>query len=188
MSEEKAGGGKPLSDEETGILAEAIQPYWPSEERAAHMKAQILRRIRAPGDAEGREPVRLHDAGMTLRTLRVSERQWKSVAKGVEICELREDDFSRTMLIRMQPDSFLLPHYHEMSEESLMLEGDAVIGDETYLEAGDYHFSPAGAVHPLLESPKGCIVFVRGEKKFHPRPTLGLIKRLLRGKGAGPTK
>ncbi len=157
-------------------LAEAIRPQWPEPERAAHMKARVFENIR--GIALVAPPLPEPSA---LYTLRLDERQWRQISRGVEMCTLREDEHSRSILLRMQPDSFLLPHRHAMSEESLILEGDALIGEDIHLTAGDYHFSPTGALHPLLQSPKGCVVFVRGEKKFRPRPTLGLFKRLLRG-------
>lgn len=163
-----------LPEADLARLAEAIAPHPPDAASAARMKARLLENIRGVAQAPAS-----HSGG--LYALRTTERHWRQVARGVEMCTLREDEFSRTILLRMQPDSFLLPHKHEMSEESLILEGDALIGDDLHLGAGDYHYSPAGTFHPLLQSPKGCIVMVRGEKGFKARPSLGLFKRLLRG-------
>ena len=169
-----------LPDEDMARLAESIAPQLPDAVTAARMKARILQNARTITLVTS-QPT----GSPALFTLRLDEREWQPIARGVEMCTLREDEFCRTILLRMQPDSFLLPHQHEMSEESFILEGDALIGDDLHLNAGDYHYSPAGALHPLLQSPKGCVVMVRGEKGFSPRPTLGLFKRLLRGRSPG---
>lgn len=169
-----------LPDTDAALLAQSLAPQLPEGERAAHMKARILKGIRATPHAQAPSAIAARASGALL-TVRVQDRQWQQVARGVEMCTLHEDDHSRSILLRMQPDSFLLPHRHAMSEESILLEGDALIGEDLRLAAGDFHFSPAGALHPLLRSPGGCIVYVRGEKAFHPRLTTGLFKHLLRG-------
>ncbi len=166
-------GNEPLSDDDAALLAQALKPQWPAPERAADLRARILEKASPKAAIASKRP--------GLFTLRAGERQWQRVSAGVEMCTLQEDEHSRSILLKMQPGSFLLPHQHTMSEESLILEGDASVGDDQYLAAGDYHFSPAGALHPLLQSPQGCIVFVRGEKNFRPRVTVGLFRRLLRG-------
>lgn len=203
-----------LPEGDAALLAQALTPHEPAADRAAQMKAKILRGI-AAGQHTAAAPAHVaaqedaaHAAAMAASpeatatatpaaptsptsatvltasaalTVRVHERQWRQVARGVEMCTLHEDEHSRSVLLRMQPESFLLPHRHTMSEESILLEGDAIIGENLNLKAGDFHFSPAGALHPLLQSPSGCIVFVRGEKGFRPRVTLGLFKRMLQG-------
>jgi len=168
-----------LSDLDAGLLAESLQAQWPAEGRQDAMRARILNGIKGEDAAY---PATAPSA-QSLLTVRTQERKWQQVARGVELCVLHEDEHKRSILLRMQAASFLLPHRHEMSEESIILEGDAIIGDDLHLNAGDFHYSPPGTLHPLLQSPSGCIVYVHGEKSFHPRPTLGLIKRLLRGSG-----
>lgn len=195
-----------LPETDAALLAQALTPHNPAADRAAQMKAKILRGIAADRSAA---TASVHAAAqdnaghaapvaaahvptaaaahasitssLAALTVRVHEREWRQVARGVEMCTLHEDEHSRSMLLRMQPQSFLMPHRHTMSEESILLEGDAVIGENLNLQAGDFHFSPAGALHPLLQSPSGCIVYVRGEKGFRPRVTVGLFKRILRG-------
>jgi quercetin dioxygenase-like cupin family protein len=63
-------------------------------------------------------------------------------------------------LLRMEPGSVIPPHDHIVDEESIMLEGDAMIG-ELPLLAGDYHFAPKGSKHEMVRSQSGCLVFVR---------------------------
>lgn len=188
-----AGGPREdrLSPEEAAMIAGAVEPVQPEPEQAARIKARILAGVRAEprplqdsGAAPG-APDRRQNPGSPpdhsgFLTVRVQDRHWEQVAPGVEMCVLMQDESRRSILLRMQPESFLLPHHHEMAEESVILEGDAWVGDDVYLTAGDYHFSPAGATHPILQSPKGCVVFVRGERAFHPRITTGLVKRVVR--------
>ena len=112
-------------------------------------------------------------------------RSAKVLMNGSQAGTLVEDAERRSILIRIRPGSVLPSHHHEMAEESLLLEGDAWIGNDLYLTAGDYHYSPAGASHPVLRSPAGCIVFIRGEREFHPRITGGLVWRLLQSLGSG---
>ncbi|MFO1318620.1 MAG: cupin domain-containing protein [Burkholderiales bacterium] len=178
--------------DDAAMLAESLKPQSPAPDRAQALKARILAGVRAeaagragesPPAADERDAIVLppaRDAGPFL-TIHAKDRAWVRVGPGVEMCTLLEEADRRSILLRMQPGSFLPPHRHEMAEESLLLEGDARIGSSTYLTAGDYHHSPAGAVHPVLESPHGCVVFVRCERGFHPRVTVGLLKRLLQG-------
>lgn len=179
MSNSSRGEEDVLSEEEAAILAAALRPEMPDPDRAARLKARVMAGIRQEAVVKAAPP---EVTPMTVfRTIAVDGRQWRQVSPGVEMCTLREDEEARSILLRMQPDSILLPHRHGMSEESLILEGDAWIGDEIYLQAGDYHFSPAGAKHPLLRSPRGCIVFVRCDREFRPRVTTGLVKRVIGG-------
>ncbi len=179
MSNSNRGEEDVLSDEDAAILAAALRPEMPDPARAARLKARVMEGIRKPPVIVPVEPVTT--PASVFRTIAVEGREWRPVSPGVEMCTLREDEEARSILLRMQPDSILLPHQHEMSEESLILEGDAMIGDDLYLKAGDYHFSPAGARHPMLRSPGGCIVFVRCDREFRPRVTVGLVKRVIGG-------
>lgn len=179
-----------LPAEDAVMIAESLKAQSPSPERAAALKARILAGVRAEAAASAQTPSvapvpePAAPAAVAIRgflTIHAKDRVWERVAPGVEMCTLIEEADRRSILIRMQPGSFLLPHQHEMSEESLILEGDARIGADTYLTAGDYHYSPAGALHPVLESPQGCIAYIRCERTFRPRVTVGLLKRLVRG-------
>lgn len=177
-----------LSPDDAALIASALEPVAPAPGRAEALKAGILARVRQEG-RQGAGPsavVPAAEAQAGFFTVHARDRQWQKVAPGVEMCTLHEDEDRRSILVRVEPGGYLLPHHHEMSEESLLLEGDAWIDKDTYLTPGDYHFSPAGRMHPLLESPQGCVVFVRCERKFRPRITTGLISRLLRGSAPKP--
>lgn len=185
-------GDESLTPDDAAMIAESMRQQWPPPDRAASLKARILAGVRAEaaGEAapatgvEGRAPATpdaAPSAGAAFLTVHAKDRVWVPVGPGVEMCTLLDEADRRSILLRMQPGSFLPPHHHRLAEESLILEGDAWIGRETYLTAGDYHYSGAGENHPLLESPQGCIVYVRCERRFRPRVTPGLIKRLLQG-------
>lgn len=181
-----------LGDADIALLAEALSPCEPRPGRAEALKARVMAAVHAKPESENARaaaPVVPPSIDGTVLdqfvTVRAQDRPWHRVAPGVEMCTLVEDAERRSILIRMRPGSVLPSHHHEMAEESLLLEGDAWIGNDLYLTAGDYHYSPAGASHPVLRSPAGCIVFIRGEREFHPRITGGLVWRLLQSLGSG---
>lgn len=183
MSHSERRDDDALSAEEAAVLAQALRPEWPDDASASRMRARILSGIRAAEGAPAAD--RAEGSGTppvtAFVTIPTEARQWHAVAPGVEMCTLREDAEARSILLRMQPDSILVPHQHAMSEESLILEGDAWIGDDVYLQAGDWHYSPAGRMHPMLRSPGGCIVFVRCDRDLRVRVTPGLVARVLKG-------
>lgn len=185
MSHSDTGDDDVLSAEEAAVLAAALRPEMPDAATALRVKSRILAGVREAaatvpdGPAESAQVLAPPSAGFV--TIPMDARQWRTVAPGVEMCTLREDAEARSILLRMQPDSILVPHQHAMSEESVILEGDAWIGEDVYLKAGDYHYSPAGRMHPMLRSPGGCIVFVRCDRDLRVRVTPGLVARVLKG-------
>lgn len=161
-----------LSDADKAVLAQAITEQRPSADRAEAINSRIMLAIKAEGAAPTNEssmqvPPRI--------TLRVADRVWEKRRLGLEICVLHEDEHSRAALVRMAPGAFLPAHRHDMDEESLILEGDAQIGDGEYLQAGDYHFARAGEEHPIITSPNGCIVYVHGDRQMPMKVTPGFF-------------
>jgi quercetin dioxygenase-like cupin family protein len=154
------------------LLAQSLTPTRPDAAREEALRARILSAVAAASVAAS-ESYPYHFVAR-------ADRRWEQRRMGVEFCLLHEDDFSRTFLLRLQPGGVLPAHTHDIDEESLMLEGDAWIGDLRYLMPGDFHFVPAGTPHPDLRSPRGCVVYVRGAKRFKPNITPSLLGRLLR--------
>ena len=66
----------------------------------------------------------------------------------------------QSYLLRMDSGSVIPPHDHIADEESIMLEGEAMIG-ELPLSTGDYHFAPKGSRHDQVSTQSGCLVFIR---------------------------
>jgi len=155
-------------------LAQAVAPVEPLQPRATALRARLL----AAAASTTQMPAIVMPG---FQFVAVGERRWERRRLGVDFCLLHENAHSRAFLLRLQPGGVLPAHTHEMDEESLMLEGDAWIGDTRHLTAGDYHFAPGGTPHPDLRSPNGCVVFVRGESSFKPKITPSLIARLISG-------
>ncbi|MEQ8661832.1 MAG: cupin domain-containing protein [Gammaproteobacteria bacterium] len=150
-------------------IATQIKPVAPPSARAAALRERVLASAR--NTAQSRSDV---------RTIAVADRAWSPFSPGVEICVLHEGSDRRSAMFRMSPGSFLFPHHHDMDEESVVLEGEAVIEDGTRVGAGDYQYMPAGTSHPVISAPNGCIVLVHGERRPRVRVSGGLISRLLR--------
>jgi anti-sigma factor ChrR (cupin superfamily) len=172
---------------EIGELVDAIVPVKPTTERAAKMKARIMGGIASVADTSSAELgkqmglPRHKSSAPALRdfkTIAVGEREWTSYSPGVEICVLYEDATRRSVLLKMAPGSFLFPHKHESAEESLVLEGSAIIDDGIEIHAGDYQYAPGMSDHAMISSPQGCVVLVHGESSPKVKITLGLVKRL----------
>lgn len=171
MNPDSSRPDDPLDADVAGSLAASLRPVSADNQRDTALRARVL-----AAAAATRQPL-----DGQFRFVSKAERVWEKRRLGVEFCLLHEDDHSRAFLMRLQPGGVLPAHTHDLDEESLMLEGDAWIGQVRYLTAGDYHYVPAGTPHPDLVSPNGCTVFVRGEKRYRPRITVSLIGRLLRG-------
>lgn len=138
-----------LSEEFTGALAESITPIAPPPLRASELKSRVMARIRGKKSFD-------------LMTIRVAEGEWIILLPGVKKKILSEHAESgmQSYLLRMEPGYVIPPHDHSFDEESIMLEGDAMIG-ELALSTGDYHFAPKGSRHEQVSTQNGCLIFVR---------------------------
>lgn len=145
----------PLDAELLAALASASATISPDAQAASRMREQLFQRVRAPVP----DYLFVHS----------HQGEWVSLLRGVELKLLRQDDASRSFLIRMKPGSKLPPHEHALEEESLVLEGDATINGVLCL-AGDYHMAPKGKPHGWVTSEKGCLLFVRGAAEHTRRP------------------
>lgn len=179
-----------LSSADISEIAGAVAPIKPSQERISAMKSRIVEGVRAheaasaaPDDVQRELALEKHGSAQAeslaaLNTISVSSREWSSYSPGVEVCTLYDDGQRRTALLKMSPGSFLFPHKHQQIEESIVLEGNAIIGHDLEIQAGDYQFAEAGSEHPIISSPQGCIVLVHGESKPKIKFSVGLFTRL----------
>lgn len=187
MSEDSINTDKDgLSPSEIAEIASALAPVQPSQERMSAMKSRVLDGVREQEHGAALQPTvqpqveskTQTDSMESLRTISVASRQWSPYSPGVEVCTLYDDGQRRSALLKMSPGSFLFPHKHQQVEESIVLEGSAIIGADTAIRAGDYQFAEAGSEHPIISSPEGCIVLVHGESKPKIKLTVGLFTRL----------
>lgn len=91
----------------------------------------------------------------------VSQREWRSIGPGVMVKSVRKTDTHDAFLVRIEPGCELPEHEHDGDEESVLLEGDAWIGDVYYANVGDSHFAARGSRHSAIRSNKGCVLYVR---------------------------
>jgi len=89
--------------------------------------------------------------------VRADEGEWKDApAPGVKYRPLHG---SKTMLVRMAPDSWLPAHDHKYAEQCLVLEG-SISSEGVTASAGDFTFMPAGSVHSAIYSPNGALFLI----------------------------
>ena len=142
-----------LSPEWAAHIAAALDPVHPDPERAALLRARVLKRVSA-----GMAP----DPHLTVRA---RERRWHNISPGVDIKLLRRSTDTETYILRLAAGMRLPPHDHPLDEECLVLEGDVWLGN-THAFAGDYHMGRRGIPHGEIHTDAGCLLFLRGAKPF----------------------
>ncbi len=133
-------------------LVVASSPRAPGQEAAARMHENLFQRV--------------HASAPDYLFVHSYQGEWVSLLKGVELKPLRQDDTSRSFLVRMAPGARIPPHEHALDEESLVLEGDATING-VLCRAGDYHLALQGHPHGWVTSENGCLLFIRGAANRH---------------------
>lgn len=89
--------------------------------------------------------------------VRADGTEWKDApTPGVRYRQLNG---SKTMLVRMAPDTWLPAHDHQHAEQCLVLEG-SISSEGVTAYAGDYTFMPAGSVHSALYSQTGALFLI----------------------------
>ncbi|MGH8602515.1 MAG: cupin domain-containing protein [Gammaproteobacteria bacterium] len=142
-------------------LLEASAPLAPDPERALRVRRRLLRQARGS-----------KHAGLT--TVLKDEGGWTKLGPLVEMKLLRNDQESRSYLLKMHPGAVLPPHQHTLDEECLMLEGEVWIGD-IHLCAGDYHVAAKGTPHGAIRTSTGGVAFLRGA---HPEDRVAITTEL----------
>ncbi|MES2295850.1 MAG: cupin domain-containing protein [Pseudomonadota bacterium] len=133
-------------DEQALLLA--LAPIAPPPAGRARMLAQLRSQTAPAGTA-------------SMLTVRREQGQWIQIAPRVERKTLMQTATMSAFLFRLAPGGVLPEHEHDGDEESLCLEGEAVLDDGLRIATGDFHFAPAGGRHPVLRSPGGCLLYVR---------------------------
>ena len=136
------------------LLLDSIEPAALPSDRSEAIKQRLMQRVATAAatqsDAKG------------LVTIRAGEGDWQPVMPKVSMKVLLREGNSLTYLLRLEPGARIPPHDHPQTEECIVLEGEARIGD-LVVHAGDYHAAPAGRPHGLLASDCGALLFLRGE-------------------------
>lgn len=98
--------------------------------------------------------------GQPPRTIHRDDGQWTDHAPGVHLKLLREDAHGRSQLLRLKPGAATDLRALPLNEECLVVEGEAYVGD-LLMRQGDYRLAAGRAVHPVLSSDVGSLLFLR---------------------------
>lgn len=157
-------------------LMSGLRPRQPSADRAAALRARVMGALK---------DTRQEDSELTLAIAALREltpmadARWEERWPGIELCMLRESADSRSYLMRMRAGSTLPAHRHSRDEVSMIIEGEALVGDAQRMGPGDIQYMPAGIDHAIIRSPGGCVAFIHGERSFRPRITAGFVARFI---------
>jgi quercetin dioxygenase-like cupin family protein len=123
----------------------------PEVEPPPSIRARLMDRI--GGDARPSSSAALAEGVL----VRADETEWKDApAPGVQYRQLHG---SKTMLVRMAPDTWLPAHDHKLAEQCLVLEG-SISSEGVTAYAGDFTFMPAGSVHSAVYSQTGALFLI----------------------------
>ncbi|MBT9569466.1 MAG: cupin domain-containing protein [Thiobacillus sp.] len=136
-------------------LAGVTPPVVPTPDAEARMRHQLFQRVHA---ATSKAPDYLF--------VHSHQGEWTRLMRGVELKLLRQDERSRSYLLRMAPGARIPPHAHPRDEECLVLEGSATVNG-VECGVGDYHLARQGSPHDWLTSKQGCVLFIRGAVDSH---------------------
>lgn len=132
------------------LLLDAMAPLPMDVSQQAFLRASILKQAEAS---------KLRRAGVT--TIRFQKGPWQTLKAGIRIKPLWQGNQGNSVLIEFAPGAGLPPHRHHWLEEGIVLRGDLKMGN---LQLGpfDYHASPAGNHHHIIESRTGALAYLRG--------------------------
>ena len=113
----------------------------------------LWQRIEAAVDAAGDGPGDHAQPAIVVRR----DDGWSQYTRDVQIKQLWDGD---TFLLRCAPGGVLPAHDHPRFEHCVILEGDMIVGGQTY-RSGDYHGVPAHIAHQEITSRTGLLMLVR---------------------------
>lgn len=144
-----------LDAEVLEILLEAHEPVVLSDDSIARMRNRIMQKVRQEKACESAD----------FNTVRHGDDGWIEALPGGHVKILKGDISAPksllSYLVRLEPGFTMTGHTHPFDEETLMLEGDLMLGD-LQLSAGDFHFAAAGATHGNVSTRQGCLAYMRG--------------------------
>lgn len=153
---EKHNKNTVLDDDILEMLAEAHEPVDIDDDVVVRMRSNLMQKI-------GQEKTK-NALGFTT-THGADEEGWIEAFPGGSFKVLHGDasipNSLLSYLIKLEPGFKMEGHGHPFDEETLMLEGDLTLGD-IKLNAGDYHFAPAGVTHGKVSTTNGCVAYMRG--------------------------
>lgn len=100
-------------------------------------------------------------------TVRADEGEWRDFVPGAQTKELWRGGSERSMLLRLEPGARIPSHPHPFSEDCLLLEGEAFIGDMLF-RPGEFQHAPAGTIHLDLTTDVGALMYVHAAADYAP--------------------
>ena len=153
------------------MLAEQLPAMMPA--LAADLRSRMLARVRAANVAEN-----------GLSGSRLAEGTWRPLVCGVR--GVRVKLLSRAehaVLVELAPGAQLPVHRHHDDEECVVLRGEVRLPDIRMGE-GDYHLARSGSLHPVIRSPHGALIYLRGAPIGDTgRALTSLVTALIPGRG-----
>jgi len=96
-----------------------------------------------------------------LLTVRWKDGVWQTLKVGIRVKQLGNSQEGNSVLIEFAPGSSLSAHRHNWLEEGIVLRGGLQMG-ELNLGPFDYHVSPPGSRHAIIQSRQGALAYLRG--------------------------
>jgi quercetin dioxygenase-like cupin family protein len=136
--------------EECRGVVEMLPLAAPEVEPPAGLRSRLMSRIGADSRPSASDPADGH-------LVRANDTAWQDgPAAGVEYRPLHG---SKTMLVRMAPNTWLPAHDHKWNEQCLVLEG-SITSEGVTAGAGDFVYMPAGSVHGAIFSETGATFLI----------------------------
>ncbi|MEM7467919.1 MAG: ChrR family anti-sigma-E factor [Pseudomonadota bacterium] len=94
--------------------------------------------------------------------------RWRSISKGLQICQLSHEDDTRLWMLKAQPGTVLPEHSHPGSELTMVLKGAYFCGSKIY-RAGDIEDADEEDTHRPMVTQDGeciCLAVTEGNLQF----------------------
>ena len=98
-------------------------------------------------------------------TIAANEGNWREVADGAFVKHLWRWGNAASMLLRLEAGARLPAHVHAVTEECVLLGGEAFFGD-ILLREGEYQMTPAGLTQGDAFSDVGALLYLHGDAAY----------------------
>lgn len=143
-------------------MAFAAEPVVPSSSVKEKLFAQIN------NDIENKTKENLTALSQSV-SVRKDEGEWIKFEKGIQIKFLFKDPINKTVttLMRLRPGSVIPKHKHIGIEQCYVIEGDMVLGNNTY-NAGDFFCAMPDTIHEPITTTNGGMILLVSPEHYEP--------------------
>ena len=149
-----------LDEQTLQLLGEEPNSLDISPQRIRRLRERIMQRV----DEE------IANTSQSLLTVRSGDGSWVEIAPKIKkkVLFTNAETGTESYLLKAEPGAEAPPHEHEHDEHCLVLEGELIFGEDTYLRAGDYHFAPRGSTHGIARTDVGVLVYIQTAQQGKP--------------------